>query len=301
MTTPGLLENQRLLVGRSRSGGRRTGTDPPPAGKGLVMRFRKLTMSAADVTDDLARPFALDRERWEAARRAEGKTPPYLDPPDDRLRPVEDYLRTGRREPWGTPKQTAWAVNIKGRVWPRLAGAVRDQLVVPIRGDYATTLALAARAGYPVEVAPLLAALEVVRTLDRFDSWDARCWIDLENGRRPHSAAVYGRREGLPAEGRTVLERAARLLPFGGRPLVLYFLQKNPTPAHWARELEERGVRHDGVVTDRERRFFEAWQAGESGPVDGLCLECPAAPAPPVTRRRDLRPRRPLENCLVED
>jgi hypothetical protein len=274
------------------------------------MPFRNLFTTISDVTDEFVRPFALERERWEAAWRAEGKAPPYLDPPDDRLRPVEAYLRTGRRLPQGSPSQTAWAAAIKARVWPGLAVEVRDRIVVPVRGDYAVALAVAARAGYPAQVAPLLAALEVVRALDRFDRLDARFWIDVALDQRRRLAAVRGRSydpdvwRGRPTDWTMVFERAVQLLPFvpvRGHSPAIGFLGTNPTPSHWARELEERGVRHDGVVTDRERRFFEAWQAGGSGPVDGLCFESPAAPAPPDTRRRDLRPRRPLENCFCDD
>jgi hypothetical protein len=221
--------------------------------------------------------------RYKRLHEAEAAAAPPPEAPSraDQSLPAEAYLRTGQRPPRGTPRQTRWAVDIKTRIWPGVAAAVKAQYLDAVPwGNYEFALSLMARAGYPLEVAPLLRAALLVWMLDLIDGADAKIWIEKVELYRERPVYVPGEDEhgnptSVPIEsftaGMSRAEKAVYLFGLEYRPWLVNYLWGHPTPAYWRADLERRGLRHDPTVSDRERRVFEKYTAvgGGAGAAQG--------------------------------
>jgi hypothetical protein len=91
---------------------------------------------------------------------------------------------TGQTPPFGTPKQTKWALGIKVWLWPALVLVVHRRLKKLEQVDYRKRLV--SRMGYAPEAADILRECMRKRALERLDRMSAKFWIerrrcDVEN------------------------------------------------------------------------------------------------------------------------
>jgi hypothetical protein len=210
-------------------------------------------------------------ETIRATRREAGSTL------EANLAPLDSYLRSGRKKPVGSPKQTKWAVDIKARLWPKITATLRWLSINDPGQLFCDTLNFLALAGYDEAVSPPLRSLYFIRLMDHLDQVDAKLLIDAE-AYKPKTCRVA-----IPAVGVIIRPDFRNSMTVSQRVLyeslveyrcALYSeLWSGPTPDHWIAELRQRGLRADTVVTDADRLLFASrqryhpwkpWQAGRT-------------------------------------
>lgn len=198
---------------------------------------------------------------WHRDRAQSRRPAPHRQRPPGR--PYHHYQAAGHRSPAGTPKQTAWAVRIKGSLWSRLPAAVTRLCLDPEHGQYGHVLVFLARAGHDRSVVPLLRAAHTVWALDRLDAEDAKFWIEGVELYRRRAMWVVGDRWGYSGWSRplTLNEKAERAVSrslSGEGAWFFDYLVGRPTPADWQDDLDDRGLTYDpgAPLADWENAIF---------------------------------------------